>query len=120
MTSSTTVRAMQYGQHAITVVLLAIGAFRAITGGASPLLVGAVGICFAGWYAAAPVIARRSDGRRLAEIWLIGLALLWLALDVVSAEFIWLAFPLWLLAGHLLTPATSDRLQCSHLRRRGR
>lgn len=107
MTSSTTVRAMQFGQHAITVVLFAIGAIRAIVEGADPIIVGAVGVAFVAWYATGPLIAGRAGSRRLAVIWLIGLTLLWLGLTLVSSEFIWLAFPLWLLAGHLLSLRTA-------------
>jgi signal transduction histidine kinase len=102
MTTSTTVRAMQYGQHAITAVLIVIGTIRAITDGAQPVLVGAGVVIFTAWYAAGSFIPRRADAKRLAVIWLIVLAVLWLGLAIVSVEFIWLAFPLWLLAGHLL------------------
>src|SRR5699024_3281617 len=34
--------------------------------------------------------------------WLIGLAVLWAGAVTTTAEYIWLAFLLWLLAGHLL------------------
>lgn len=102
MTSSTTVRAMRYGQHAITGLLVVIGVVRAITDGAVPVLVVVGTACFIGWYAAGSVLARRAAGRRRAAIWLVGLALLWCVLVAISVEFIWLAFPLWLLAGHLL------------------
>lgn len=102
MTPSASVRAMQYGQHVITGVLIVIGVVRALGDQASPVLVAVGGLCFAGWYVAGSLVATRAGSRRLAAIWLIGLALLWLGLVVVSAEFIWLAFPLWLLAGHLL------------------
>lgn len=102
MTMSTPVRAMQFGQHAITGVLIVIGAIRAILDGTAPVLVGAVSLCFAGWYAVGPFLARSTGRRQLATPWLIGLAVLWLGLATVSAEFIWLAFPLWLLAGNLL------------------
>ncbi|MBX3196374.1 MAG: sensor histidine kinase [Microbacteriaceae bacterium] len=102
MTPSASIRAMRYGQHAITVVLFVIGVVRALGGDSSPVLVAVVGLCFSGWYVAGSIFAARAGSRRLAAIWLIGLALVWLGLVVISAEFIWLAFPLWLLAGHLL------------------
>lgn len=103
MRMSTTVRAMQYGQHAITGVLVIVGAVRAIVDGAEPILVGSVGICFIGWYVIGSYALPRVDSQRLSVGWLVGLAALWLGLSAVSAEFIWLAFPLWLLAGHLMT-----------------
>ncbi len=34
--------------------------------------------------------------------WLLGLTLIWLGAVVVSPEFVWLAFPLWLLAGFVM------------------
>jgi signal transduction histidine kinase len=93
---------MQYGQHVITVLPFVIGVARALGDDSSPVLVAVVGLCFAGWYVAGSIFAARAGSRRLAAIWLVGLALVWLGLVAVSAEFIWLAFPLWLLAGHLL------------------
>jgi signal transduction histidine kinase len=102
MKMSTTVRAMQYGQHAITGVLIIVGAVRAIVDGAEPILVGSVSICFIGWYVTGSYALPRMANHRLSVGWLVGLAALWLGLSAVSAEFIWLAFPLWLLAGHLM------------------
>jgi signal transduction histidine kinase len=101
--TSTTVRAMKYGQHLITVVLLVVCVVRALVGGASPLPVGVVGLCFAGWYSAGSYIIPRLAHERHSAVWLVGLATLWVGLAAVSAEFVWLAFPLWLLAGHVLT-----------------
>ena len=34
--------------------------------------------------------------------WLVGSGTIWVAAVAVSAEFVWIAFLLWLLAGHLL------------------
>lgn len=107
MTTSTTMRAMRYGQHAITLVLLAFGLVRALLDGAAPALLVFVSACFLAWYIAGSLLARRLESRPLAAVWLVGLAALWLALTITSVEFVWLAFPLWLLAGHLLSLRTA-------------
>jgi signal transduction histidine kinase len=49
-----------------------------------------------------PFVRRQSSPRLAAAIWLALLTLLWVALVLVSDEFIWLAFVLWLLAGHVV------------------
>lgn len=99
---STTMRMMRYGQYVITVVLTVICIVRAIIDGAEPVLVFSLSVCFAGWYILGSFLAPRVVGDRLSTVWLVGLAALWLGLATVSMEFVWLAFPLWLLAGHLL------------------
>ena len=45
---------------------------------------------------------RHSDARRFTGWWLGGLSILWLGMLLLSAEFVWLSFPLLLLAGHVL------------------
>jgi len=95
-----TIRAMRVIQHIITAVLLGIGAVRAIADGAPGFAVVVVAVSFAGLYAAGALSQRRR--RSIAVWWLMGLAVVWLGMLVVSAEFVWLAFPLWLLAGYLL------------------
>src|SRR5699024_10102503 len=62
----------------------------------------AIGILFLAWHTAGSWIAKRTDSLRLLRWWLIGLAALWVAAVAITAEYIWLAFLLWLLAGHLL------------------
>lgn len=107
MTMNTTLHTMRYGQHAITAVLIVIGVIRALGDGLSPVLVVAASVVFAGWYALGFSRAERDGGKPFATLWLIILALLWLGLTAVSSEFLWLAFPLWLLAGHLLSLRTA-------------
>jgi len=54
-------------------------------------------------YLYGPRLVRRQPNPAAASFWwLAALALLWIALVLVSAEFIWLAFVLWLLAGHVV------------------
>src|SRR5690349_15820401 len=105
--SASTMRAMRIGVHVTTGVLLAVGTVRALSAGAQPAAVVAVAVLFAGWYCAGVVLAapsrRRASGGGLGQgWWLGGLAVVWVAMLVVSPEFTWLAFPLWLLAGFLL------------------
>ena len=104
VTSSTsdptgTGRWLRLGQHALLAVLAVLCAVRAVADGAHPLAeIGALAL-FAGWYAVGPRLARLGrDGTG----WFVGLVLLWGLLVLVSPENVWLAFPLWLLAGHVL------------------
>ncbi|KRE38127.1 hypothetical protein ASG73_09960 [Janibacter sp. Soil728] len=94
-----TSRWLRLGQHALLGVLALVCGLRAIADGAHPLAeIGALAV-FVGWYAVGPRLARQGrDG----TVWFVGLALLWAVLVLVSPENVWLAFPLWLLAGHVL------------------
>ena len=94
---------MEIGQHAIAVVLTVISSLRAITAGAPVLAVVAVSLVLLAWYGFGAVRAARSGSVDLARWWLLVLAAIWLLMLVVSAEFIWVAFLLWLLAGHLFS-----------------
>ncbi|HIT76761.1 MAG TPA: sensor histidine kinase [Candidatus Avipropionibacterium avicola] len=96
------VHAIRVGQAVITVVLVVIGAARAIGAGATVGWTVAVAVGFLGWYGIGLALARRSRDRRRGAIWLGLLAAVWIGAVVVSAEFVWLAFPLWLLAGFVM------------------
>jgi signal transduction histidine kinase len=98
-----TERTMEIGQHAIALVLTVISCIRAITSGAPALAAIAVSVIFLAWYALGAVRAARTGALVLAKWWLIVLAAAWLCTLLVSAEFIWIAFLLWLLAGHLFS-----------------
>lgn len=98
-----TVRTMEIGQHAIALVLTVISCLRAVSVGAPLPAVIAVSVVFLAWYVLGAVRAARSDAVVLAKWWLVVLAVIWLLMLVVSAEFIWVAFLLWLLAGHLFS-----------------
>ncbi|WP_068262657.1 sensor histidine kinase [Janibacter limosus] len=94
-----TSRWLRLGQHALLGVLALVCGLRAIADGAHPLAeIGALAV-FVGWYAAGPRLAREGRG---GTVWFVGLTLLWAVLVVVSPENVWLAFSLWLLAGHVL------------------
>lgn len=98
-----TVRTMEIGQHAIALVLTVISAVRAAVVGAPVAAVIAVSLVFLAWYVLGAVRAARAETVVLARWWLLVLAAIWLVALIVSAEFIWVAFLLWLLAGHLLS-----------------
>lgn len=88
----------RFALHLITALLSAVTAIRAIATGV-PLLpaVLAAGV-FLAWYATGAAFARG----RFSGWWLGGLGILWAGMLVISAEFVWLSFPLLLLAGHVL------------------
>ena len=94
---------MEIGQHAIAVVLTVIACIRAVTNGAPLIAAIAVSVVFLSWYTLGAVRAARTGALVLAKWWLIVLAAAWLCTLLVSAEFIWVAFLLWLLAGHLFS-----------------
>lgn len=96
------VGSIRIGQAVITVVLLVIGAWRAAVDGVPLPWVLAVSLVFLGWYGGGLLLSERTSDRRLATWWLLGLTLIWLGAVVVSPEFVWLAFPLWLLAGFVM------------------
>ena len=97
------VRGMWAGQHLIAAALIVAGIVRALVEGTDPAAAiaagAAVGVCYG--IGAVFATAGSRDARR-ARWWLLGLTLVWVAAVVVSAEFVWIAFLLWLLAGHLL------------------
>lgn len=114
--SIATTRAMEIGQHVMALLLTTIGVIRAIGEGASaPLAIGA-GVALLAWHAAGTLLSRndtqivsgdaespsRGRSRTAVVAWLIGYAVVGGAAFAVSAEFVWVAFLLWLLAGHLL------------------
>ena len=100
--AGTTVRAMEIGQHLMAVVLTAIGVIRAIGDGVGMPAAIISGVAILAWHTAGTILPSKTRSRSLAVWWLLGFAAIWIAAVAVSAEFVWLAFLLWLLAGHLL------------------
>src|SRR5699024_1651694 len=92
-------RWLRRGQHALLAVLALVCLLRSIERGTSPVAE-AVGLAlFVAWYVLGiPLVRRGVSG----AVWFVVLTLLWTLLVLVSPENVWLAFPLWLLAGHLL------------------
>ena len=99
--AAATARAMRVGQHAIAVGLTAIGVVRAIGDGTEVAAALAAGVAVLAWHTAGALLPARAP-RAVTLWWLVGFAAVWGAAVAVSAEFVWLAFLLWLLAGHLL------------------
>lgn len=97
-----TVRAMTIGQHLMAVVLTAIGVIRAIGDGIGMPAAIISGIAILAWHTAGTILPSKTRSRSLAVWWLLGFAAIWIVAVAVSAEFVWLAFLLWLLAGHLM------------------
>ncbi|WP_277451973.1 sensor histidine kinase [Janibacter sp. DB-40] len=94
-----TARWLRWGQHALLAALAVVCLTRAVAAGAHPAAeVGAL-LVFVAWYLAGIPVARRGVS---GPVWFVVLTLLWGVLVLVSPENVWLAFPLWLLAGHLL------------------
>ena len=100
--AGTTVRAMTIGQHLMAVVLTAIGVIRAIGDGVGMPAAIISGVAILAWHTAGTILPSKTRSRSLAVWWLLGFAAIWITAVAVSAEFVWLAFLLWLLAGHLL------------------
>ena len=102
-TGGATRRAMAIGQYVIAVVLTVVGMLRGLEDATAPVIaLVAIGVLFLAWHTAGSWIPKRTDSLRLLRWWLIGLAVLWVVAVAITAEYIWLAFLLWLLAGHLL------------------
>jgi len=91
-------RSARFALHLITVLLTVVTAFRAAAVDVPLLFALLLPGLFLGWYGAGAAFARG----HFARWWLFGLGLIWVVMLAVSAEFVWLSFPLLLLAGHLL------------------
>lgn len=91
-------RSARFALHLITVLLAVVTAFRAAAVDVPLLSALLLPGIFLAWYGAGAAFARG----RFARWWLFGLGAIWVVMLAVSAEFVWLSFPLLLLAGHLL------------------
>ncbi len=97
-------------QHGLFVALAGVCLARSLATGTAPFPVVALTVALLAWYAAGARAARRHPAAELTgagpgragTLWFLGLTAIWLALVAVSAENVWLAFSLWLLAGHFL------------------
>ena len=92
------VRAMLVGQHVIALALTLTGIVRAIGTGTAPWAAIAAGCAVLVTHAIGTLLPGRGTGRR----WLLAFTAVWIGAVAVSSAFVWLAFLLWLLAGHLL------------------
>jgi len=97
----TVVRTLLFAQHALFVVLLAAGTIRSWQQDQQhPVLWGAIALAI--WYIVGVWLGLRSTSRDAALGWLVLLSAGWIALVLVSPEFIWVAFALFFLYLHLL------------------
>lgn len=99
-----TTRWLRLGQHALLSLLALVCLTRSIDAGAHPVAEMSGLAVFVTWYLAGIPLTQRGLGGRA---WFVVLAVLWGALVLVSPENVWLAFPLWLLAGHVLPLGTA-------------
>ncbi|MFC8869219.1 histidine kinase [Streptomyces sp. NPDC057148] len=99
-----TSRALTWSLHLLVAGLLALPAVRAVADDrphapAVVLVAAVVGVV----YALGPALEAVRSSRRAAALWLGAVGALWLALLALSAEGVWLAFPLYFLQLHLLS-----------------
>lgn len=102
-TATATLRSMQVGQHVIAVALAIIGVARATSEGTPVLVATGAATLLLLWYGTGILLSSRPSTGTSARWWLVGLTLIWAGSVIISAEFVWFAFVLWLLAGQLLT-----------------
>ncbi|MEU3661284.1 sensor histidine kinase [Streptomyces sp. NPDC032940] len=89
--------------HLLMAGLLALVALRAVADGRphAPAVV-AVAVVLGAVYAVGPALPAVSATRRAAALWLTAVGVVWLLLLALSAEAVWLAFPLYFVQLHLL------------------
>ncbi|MBB5849955.1 sensor histidine kinase [Amycolatopsis umgeniensis] len=98
-----TSRVLTWCLHLLLIALLALAAVRAVAGEsaqAGAVVVAAVTCAVV--YAAGPLLPRVRTSRRAATWWLTAVGVVWLALLVLTADGVWVAFPLYFLQLHLL------------------
>ena len=100
-------RTLTVVQHVLFGVLAAVCVTRSWSTGAPRVPLALAAVAFLAWYAvglrwgARPADpAGSGESGNGARFWLLGLVACWLALVLVSAENVWLAFSLWLLIPH--------------------
>ncbi|MDA2813896.1 sensor histidine kinase [Nocardiopsis sp. RSe5-2] len=99
-----TLRVLAWCLHLLVAGLLALVAGRAVLDGRPDAwAVAAAAAATGAVYAAGPLIPRVAASRRASAVWLAVLGAFWLVLLVLSAEAVWLAFPLYLVQLHLLS-----------------
>ncbi|MBB5926722.1 sensor histidine kinase [Streptomyces echinatus] len=104
LTLTPTTRALAWCLHLLVVALLTLAAVRAVVGGRPHAGVTvAVAVLCGLVYSAGPLLPRVRGSRRAAALWLAAVGLVWLALLVLSADAVWVAFPLYFLQLHLLS-----------------
>lgn len=98
-----TSRVLTWCLHLLLVALLALAAARAVADGSPEAgAIVATAVTCAVVYAAGPLLPRVRTSRRAARWWLVAVGLGWLVLLVLTADGVWVAFPLYFLQLHLL------------------
>ncbi|BBC92272.1 sensor histidine kinase [Streptomyces griseofuscus] len=98
-----TTRALSWCLHLLVLGLLTLAGWRAVAderSAAWPVV--AVAVACAGVYAAGPLLPGVRRSRRAAALWLAAVGAVWLVLLALSADAVWMAFPLYFLQLHLL------------------
>lgn len=96
-------RTLTWCVHLLVAGLLAVVVVRAVLDGHQRAgATAAVAVAWALLYAAGSWSPRVGASRRAVTTWLVAVTVLWLVLLALSAEAVWLAFPLYFLQLHLL------------------
>ncbi|MFR9797908.1 sensor histidine kinase [Streptomyces sp. MS06] len=96
-------RALTWCLHLLVVGLLGLAAGRAAADGLPHAgAVAAVALLCGVVYAAGPLVLRVRRSRRTAALWSAAVGAVWLALLALTADAVWVAFPLYFLQLHLL------------------
>ncbi|MFE3556215.1 sensor histidine kinase [Streptomyces sp. NPDC059193] len=103
-TLTPTTRALAWCLHLLVVGLLVLAAGRAVADSRphAGAVVAAAAAC-ALVYAAGPVLPRVRRSQAAAALWLASVGAAWLVLLALSADGVWVAFPMYFLQLHLLT-----------------
>ncbi|MCF0095639.1 sensor histidine kinase [Micromonospora sp. MH99] len=97
-------RVLTWCLHLLVVGLLVLAAARAATDSRPQAgMVVAVAVACGLVYAVGPLLPPLSRSRRAASVWLTAVGALWLILLALSADAVWVAFPLYFLQLHLLS-----------------
>lgn len=94
--------ALGIGRHTLFAILLGIGTVRAVGADVDLRWVVPLVAVTAGWYLAGTAWRATFVTAGAGPWWLLGLTLLWGGLVVLSPDFVWVAFSLWLLVVHLM------------------
>ncbi|MGX6510863.1 sensor histidine kinase [Rhodococcus sp. SJ-2] len=102
-TSTTATRVLAWCLHLLVMGLLVLTVVRAVAGDAPHAgAVAATAVVLAVTYAIGPLLPVVARSPRAAALWLIAVGAVWLVLLTLSAEAVWLAFPLYFVQLHLL------------------
>lgn len=93
---------LRRAQHVLFGALVVVGAARAVIDDRHALLCVVGALLLSGWYGLGVILARRSGERWVAALWLAVLTAGWIGLALLSVDFVWLVFPLFLLCLQLL------------------